>query len=66
MRPTLNDTYRDLVKQYTNNKEKLNRKEYKNVLKIIRSHKVHTQLNKDSKQLGTHPPKIVEDEQTLA
>ena len=64
MRPTLNDTYRDHVKQHTNNKEQLNRKEYKNALKSIHRHKVHTQLNKDSKQLGTLPPQIAE--QTLS
>ena len=33
MRPTLNDTYRDRVKQHSNNKEQLNFKEYKNALK---------------------------------
>ena len=47
----------------TNNKEQLNRKEYKHLLKSIERHTVHSQLNKDSKQLGTPPPKIAE--QTL-
>ena len=49
MRPTLNDTYRDHVKQQTNNKEQLNRKKYKNALKCIHRHTIHTQLNKCSK-----------------
>ena len=53
---TLNDTYRDCVKQHTNNKESLNSKEYKNALKGIHRHAVHTQLNKDSKPLDTPPP----------
>ena len=35
MRATLNDTYRNRVKNHTNNKEQLNRKEYKNALKSI-------------------------------
>ena len=64
MRPTLSVTYRDRVKQHTNNKEQLNRKEYKNALKSIHRHNVHTQLNGNSKQLGTHPPNIAE-KQTL-
>ena len=58
MRPTLNDTHRDRLKQQTSNKEQLNRKEYKNALRIIHQHTVHTQLNQDSKQLGTPPPNI--------
>ena len=62
MRVTLNGSYRDLVKQHTNNKEQLNRKEYKNALKSIHRHTVHTQLNKDNKQLGTPPPKIAEEQ----
>ena len=49
MRPTLNDPYRDRVQQRTNNKEQLNSQEYKNALKSIHRHTVHTQLNKDSK-----------------
>ena len=61
MRSTLNDSYRDHVKQHTNNQGQLNRKEYKNSLKSIHRHMVHTQLNKDSKQLGTPPTKIAED-----
>ena len=55
IRPTLNDTYRDLVKQGTKNKEQLNRKEYKNALKSIHRHTVHTPLNNDRKQLSTLP-----------
>ena len=62
MRPTENDTYRDRVKQHTNNKAiKLQR--IQTGLKSIHRHMVHTQLNKDSKQLCTPPPKI--EEQTL-
>ena len=53
------------MKQHTSNKEQLNRKEHKNALKSIHRHTVHTQLNKDSKQLGTPSPKIAEEEQTL-
>ena len=64
MRPKLNDAYRDRVKQRPNSKELLTRKEYKNALKSIHQSTVHTQLNKDSKQLGTPPPKIAA-EQTL-
>ena len=64
MRPTLNDTYRDRVKQHTNNKEQLNRKE-KNALKNFHRHTAHTQLNKSSRQLDTPPPKIAEEGQTL-
>ena len=52
------------MKQHKSNKEQLNRKEYKNALKRIYRHTVHSQLNKDSKQIGTPPPKIAE-EQTL-
>ena len=63
MRPTLKDTYRNRVKQHTNNKEQLNSKEYENALKLSVRLTVHSQLNKDSKQLGTSPPKIAE--QTL-
>ena len=55
MRPTLSDTYRDRVKQHTNNKEQLNRKGIKNALKSINQRTVHTQQNKDSKELGTPP-----------
>ena len=62
---TLNDTYRDRSKQHTNNKQQLNCKEYKNALKSIHRHTFHTQLNKDSKQLGNPPSKIAEGEQTL-
>ena len=58
MRSTQKDTCRDRVKQHTNNKEQLNRKEYKNSLKSIRQHMVYTQVNKDSKQLGRPPPTI--------
>ena len=61
VRPTLYDHYRDRMKQYTNNKEQLKRKEYKNALKSIHRHSVHTQLNKDSKQLGTPSPKTAEE-----
>ena len=60
MRTTINELYRDCVKQHTNNKEQLNSKEYKSALKSIHRHTVHTQLNKDSKQLCTLPPKIAE------
>ena len=63
MRPTLNDVYRDLVKQDIKNKEQLNRHNYKTALKSIHRHTVHTQLNRDSRQLGTTPTKIAE--QTL-
>ena len=48
------------MKQHTNNKEQLNRKEYKNALKRFQRLTVHTQLNKDSKQLSTPLPKIAE------
>ena len=65
MRLTLNDNYRDRNKQHTNKKEHINRKEYKTAHKNIQRHAVHTQLNKDSKQLSTTPPKIAEEEQTL-
>ena len=34
MRPTLNDIYRDRVKQHTNNEEQLNSKHYKMRLKV--------------------------------
>ena len=61
----LKDRYRDRVKQHTNNKEQLNCKEYRDALKSIHQHTVHTLLNKDSKQLGTPPPKIAEEEKTL-
>ena len=64
VRPTLNNTYRDRMKHYTNIKEQLNSREYKNALRSIHPHTVHTQLNKDSNQLGTPSPKIAE-EQTL-
>ena len=51
VRPTLNDIYRDRVKQHTNDKEQFNRKECKNALKGIHRHTVHAQLNKDSNWL---------------
>ena len=51
------------MKQQKNNKEQLNLKEYKNALKSIHRQSGHTQLNKDSKQVGTPPPKTAE--QTL-
>ena len=35
MRPTLNDTFKNRVKQHTNNREQLSLKEYKNALKSI-------------------------------
>ena len=65
IRPTLSDTYRDRKKRHTSNKEQLNRKEYENELKSIHRQTliVHTQLNKDSKQLCTPPPKIAEEEE---
>ena len=56
MRPTLNATCRDHVKQHTNNKEQIIRKEYKNALKNVPRHTVYTQLNKDSNQLIGPPP----------
>ena len=65
MRQTLNETYWDRVTQHANNKEQLNRKAYKNVIKSIHRHTVHTQLNKDSKQICTPPPKMAEEEQQL-
>ena len=55
--PTLNDTYRDSVKQHTNYKEELNPKEFKNAPKSIHRHTVPTQLNEDSEQLSKLPPK---------
>ena len=60
MRLTLNDTYRDRLKHLTNNKEQLNNQAYKNALKCIHRHTFYTQMNNDSKQLGTPPPKIAE------
>ena len=51
MRPTLNATYRDRVKQHTNKTIQCQR--IQNALKSIHRHTVHTQLYKDSKQLGT-------------
>ena len=48
------------MKQDTNNKEQLICIEYKNLLKSINRHTVHTQLNKESKQLGSPPPKMAE------
>ena len=65
MRRTLNDIYRDRLKQHINNKEQLNRKENKNAFKCIHWHTVHIQLIKDSKHPGTPPLKIAKDEQTL-
>ena len=53
------------MKKHKINKKQLNSKEYKNALKFIHQHTVHTQLNKDRKQLGTQPPKIAEEEQTV-
>ena len=51
MRSTLNYFYSDCMKQHTNNKKKLKRRENKTLLKAIHRHMVHTHLNKDSKQL---------------
>ena len=65
MRPTLNYTYRDRVRQHTNNKEQLNRKEHKNAPKRFHRHTVHIEFNIDSKQLGTPPPNIAEEDETL-
>ena len=65
MKPTLNETYRDLVKQRTHNNEQLICKKFQNKLKGNRRHTLHTQLKKDSKQLGTPPPKIAEKDQTM-
>ena len=55
----------DRMKQQKINQEQLNSKEYKNALKCIHQQTFHFQLNKDSKQLGTQPTKIAEEEQTL-
>ena len=49
------------MKQHTN-KEQLNRKEYEIALKSIHRHMVHTQLNKDCKQLCTPLPKTAEEQ----
>ena len=65
MRPTLSDKYTDRVKNNTIIREQKNCREYKNALKSIHRHTFLTQLNKDSKQLVTLPPKIAEEEQTL-
>ena len=43
-----------------NQKKQLNRKEYINALRSIHRQTLHTQSNKDRKQLGTPPPKIAE------
>ena len=53
MRPTLNDTFKNRVKQHTNNREQLSLEEYKNALKSIHRNTVHTQFNKHNKPLGT-------------
>ena len=57
---------RERAMQHTNNKEQLNRKEFKNALKSIHQHTVDTQLNTDSKPIGTRLAKMVEEEQTLS
>ena len=61
MRPTLNDIYRDGVKQHTNFKGQLNFNEYQNALKSIERDMVYTQLNKDHTQPETPLPKIAEE-----
>ena len=53
LRLLLNDAHIYCLRQHRNNKKQINRSEYKKALKRNQPHAVCTQLNKDSKQLGT-------------